>query len=59
MRLNANIIELLDITTFENNIKQVEEKVKFLFQEIEILKNHEQITSVLDLGYRQMTELNY
>lgn len=59
MRLNANIIELLDITTFENNIKQVEEKVKFLFQEIEILKNNEQIASVLDLGYRQMTELNY
>lgn len=41
MWLNANIIELLDITTFENNIKQVEEKVKFLFQEIEILKNNE------------------
>lgn len=59
MRYNANIVELYDITTFENNIKQVEQKGKFLFQETEILRNNELSLFVVDLGYRQMTELNY
>ena len=59
MRYNANIVELYDITTFENNIKKVEQKGKFLFQETEILRNNELSLFVVDLGYRQMTELNY
>ena len=59
MRYNANIMELYDITTFESIIKQVEQKGKFLFQEIEILRNNELSFFVVDLGYRQMTELNY
>ena len=59
MRYNANIVELYDITTFENNIKQVEQKGKFLFQETEMLRNNELSLFVVDLGYRQMTESNY